>query len=266
MRWLDPRPRTVPLDADQPSDSLSARPSDPLPTAVPSLCGGYGLLPLHHNELIYPLFPQDAGSRLDGGPGCSSRLSKHCPLGWTSPGVARDRRWQRCLGRPGLRRWPVSKRMARRREGAALEHLSLTDEVVGPALAGVLVDDSDEGTVGPVDFRSLDVRDFGTIYEGLLEAGLSVSDADLVLDANGTLRPARGDEAPDIPAVIRTSTPRAGIARRPAPTSRRLLSWNTCWTARSTLSWMPTWNASDRRWRRRPGRPRARMLFDFPSR
>ena len=36
-----------------------------------------------------------------------------------------------------------------------------------PRLASLLLDHGDEG-IGPVDFRSLSVREFGTIYEGLL--------------------------------------------------------------------------------------------------
>ena len=49
-------------------------------------------------------------------------------------------------------------------------------------------------TAGPVDFRSLDVRDFGTIYEGLLESGLSLATEDLAIDASGAWRPARAGE------------------------------------------------------------------------
>ena len=62
--------------------------------------------------------------------------------------------------------------------GAALTELRLTDAELAPALAGLLIDESPEGT-GPVDFRSLSVREFGTIYEGLLESRLSVAQSDL---------------------------------------------------------------------------------------
>ena len=64
--------------------------------------------------------------------------------------------------------------------GAALAKLSLTNAEFGPALAAILIDDSPEGP-GPVDFRSLSVREFGTIYEGLLESKLSVAQEDLTL-------------------------------------------------------------------------------------
>ena len=70
-------------------------------------------------------------------------------------------------------------------DGTAIEKLALTNDVLGPALRGLLVDVAQDGTLGPVDFRSLDVRDFGTIYEGLLEAGLSIAENALADDGKG---------------------------------------------------------------------------------
>jgi len=64
------------------------------------------------------------------------------------------------------------------KEGAALANVRLPDYVFGPVLKGLLVDDTPEGW-GPVDFRSLGVREFGTIYEGLLENELSLAETDL---------------------------------------------------------------------------------------
>jgi hypothetical protein len=80
--------------------------------------------------------------------------------------------------------------------GAALVGMHLTDEEFGPALRSMLVDSGDDGTQGPVDFRSLGVREFGTIYEGLLESELSVAQADLTVDPRTqAYLPARpGDE------------------------------------------------------------------------
>ena len=65
--------------------------------------------------------------------------------------------------------------------GAAIHGLALTDEEFGPALDALLIDDGPEG-VGPVDFRALSVREFGTIYEGLLESQLSLAEEDLALN------------------------------------------------------------------------------------
>lgn len=76
-------------------------------------------------------------------------------------------------------------------EGALLEKLSLTDDVLGPALQHMLIDLGEDGVRGPVDFRSLSVREFGTIYEGLLESSLSVTDMDLTLDKKGAWIPAK---------------------------------------------------------------------------
>ena len=54
-----------------------------------------------------------------------------------------------------------------------------------------------EGVFGPVDFRSLGVREFGTVYEGLLESELSVAEEDLAVDKEGQYVPA-GKKEPDV--------------------------------------------------------------------
>ena len=82
--------------------------------------------------------------------------------------------------------------------GAAIEAMApLTDAELAPALSAMLVDAGPEGE-GPVDFRSLSVRTFGTVYEGLLESQLSLAEQDLaVRDVKGlaTFVPAEaGDE------------------------------------------------------------------------
>ena len=80
-------------------------------------------------------------------------------------------------------------------EGALITKIELPDSVLGPALKSLLIDVSDDGVLGPVDFRSLSVREFGTIYEGLLESSLSLAEEDLTVDSSGAWRPAgRGDE------------------------------------------------------------------------
>jgi hypothetical protein len=74
--------------------------------------------------------------------------------------------------------------------GAALAGIELTDAELGPALTAMLVDEGEDRLSGPIDFRSLSVREFGTIYEGLLESMLSVAPSDLALDAKGNYVPA----------------------------------------------------------------------------
>jgi len=78
----------------------------------------------------------------------------------------------------------------RSRIGAEIATLSLSNVQFGPVLKELLVDRGDDRVHGPVDFRALSVREFGTIYEGLLEASLSVAPTDLTLDAKGTYVPA----------------------------------------------------------------------------
>ena len=67
--------------------------------------------------------------------------------------------------------------------GARIAALSLPDGEFAGALAALLLDRTAEGTEGPVDFRSLGIREFGTIYEGLLESELSLAETDLTVDA-----------------------------------------------------------------------------------
>jgi len=75
------------------------------------------------------------------------------------------------------------------RAGYLLQDIELTDKELGPPLTKLLIDESPEGE-GPVDFRSLGVREFGTIYEGLLESELSVAENDLAIDTDGFYIPA----------------------------------------------------------------------------
>ena len=74
--------------------------------------------------------------------------------------------------------------------GADLADLSLPNEAFETALRSLLVIDTAEG-VGPVDFRSLGVREFGTIYEGLLESELAIAETDLTVNKRGAYVPAR---------------------------------------------------------------------------
>lgn len=80
-------------------------------------------------------------------------------------------------------------------DGALIDQIKLPDSVLGPALRHLLIDRNSDGDEGPVDFRSLSVREFGTIYEGLLESSLSLAEQDLTVDNSGAWVPAKdGDE------------------------------------------------------------------------
>lgn len=65
--------------------------------------------------------------------------------------------------------------------GYAITKVKLSDSVFAAALSGLLLTATEGGQLGPVDFRSLGVREFGTIYEGLLESELSEAQEDLIL-------------------------------------------------------------------------------------
>ena len=75
-------------------------------------------------------------------------------------------------------------------EGALIEKLGIQDDVLGSVLQHLLLDISEDNVLAPVDFRSLSVREFGTIYEGLLESSLSVATHDLTVDSKGAWIPA----------------------------------------------------------------------------
>jgi hypothetical protein len=83
------------------------------------------------------------------------------------------------------------------RIGALLSEITLPNTVLGPALRDLFLVESPEG-LGVVDFRSLGVREFGTVYEGLLESELSVAETDLALDEEGIYRPAGKSEQPEV--------------------------------------------------------------------
>lgn len=78
-------------------------------------------------------------------------------------------------------------------EGAKIEKLGIQDDILGPVLQHLLIDISEDHVPGPVDFRSLSVREFGTIYEGLLESSLSLAPVDLTVDQSGIWIPANLD-------------------------------------------------------------------------
>lgn len=74
--------------------------------------------------------------------------------------------------------------------GEVIHGLSLPDAIMGRVLQGLLLDEAPDGEgLGPVDFRSLGVREFGTIYEGLLESDLAIAESDLTTDKDGLYRP-----------------------------------------------------------------------------
>lgn len=86
------------------------------------------------------------------------------------------------------------------RAGAELAAVRLDNNVFEPALRDLLLTDAGADGPQPIDFRSLGVREFGTIYEGLLESELSVAEQDLTLDRKGSYIPAKRNA----PVVVRS--------------------------------------------------------------
>ena len=73
--------------------------------------------------------------------------------------------------------------------GAELAKITLPNTVFVEVLQNLLLTSTDDNAA-PVDFRSLSVREFGTIYEGLLESELSKAEQNLVINNKDTYLPA----------------------------------------------------------------------------
>jgi len=77
--------------------------------------------------------------------------------------------------------------------GAKLADIRLNNAEFGPVLAKLLIDETGDGYEGPVDFRNIGVREFGVIYEGLLESELSLAEQPLTTDDEGHYVPVDPD-------------------------------------------------------------------------
>jgi len=84
--------------------------------------------------------------------------------------------------------------------GFELKKIAIENRYFEKALRALITTHTAEGINAPVDFRSLSVREFGTIYEGLLESELSLADQDLTLDGNGNYLPAKDHQ----PILVRS--------------------------------------------------------------
>ena len=79
-------------------------------------------------------------------------------------------------------------------EGHLIGELAISDDELLPALKKLVIDKNEDDFEGAVDFRSLSVREFGTIYEGLLESSLSLAKEDLTVDKDNLWIPAKDKE------------------------------------------------------------------------
>jgi len=79
------------------------------------------------------------------------------------------------------------------KSGAKLADIRLNNAEFGPVLGKLLIDETGDGYEGPVDFRNIGVREFGVIYEGLLESELSLAEQPLTIDGDGHYVPVNAD-------------------------------------------------------------------------
>lgn len=77
--------------------------------------------------------------------------------------------------------------------GAQLDNIQLTNDEFAPVLYNLFVDETQDGEQGVIDFRDIGVREFGEIYEGLLESELSYTDEPLKIDQNDKYVPVDSD-------------------------------------------------------------------------
>ncbi len=77
--------------------------------------------------------------------------------------------------------------------GAALSKISIPNDPFEEILKNLLLTESHEANFVPIDFRSLSVREFGTIYEGLLESELSLAEDNLMVDKKGAYLPVKNN-------------------------------------------------------------------------
>ena len=82
--------------------------------------------------------------------------------------------------------------------GAEIAKLNISNIYFERALGDLLLNESEESQYSPIDFRSLSVREFGTIYEGLLESELSLAIQNLTRNKDGVYIPANGNDKVEI--------------------------------------------------------------------
>ena len=84
-----------------------------------------------------------------------------------------------------------SKDISISKVGFLLSKITISDQTFKEVLKNLLLTKTNEGVYAPIDFRSLSVREFGTIYEGILESELSVAQENLSVNSKGVYEPTR---------------------------------------------------------------------------
>ena len=84
--------------------------------------------------------------------------------------------------------WFFSKDRKISLSGEELTKISVENEFMAPALKELLLSESEQFGKVPIDFRSLSVREFGTIYEVLLESEFSIAEENLTINIVNLIR------------------------------------------------------------------------------
>jgi len=138
--------------------------------------------------------------------------------------------------------------------GYAITQIKVDDLTVGTALRSLLVDipESDDENPGAVDYRSLSVREFGTIFEGLLAGRIVEADQPLDLTEKGFYQPA-ADPASTSPQPTQKALPsrKARCSTHSPRVNERTLAPTTRSNSRSTICS----NGRSSRRSTRPSRP-----------
>ena len=80
--------------------------------------------------------------------------------------------------------------------GSEIAKIKVSNNFFEEALSFLLLSETNKKSLAPIDFRSLSVREFGTIYEGLLASELSLAEQNLKIDKKGNYLPAENNEKP----------------------------------------------------------------------
>jgi hypothetical protein len=207
------------------SRPLPDDPDDPLPAPVPLVRRGLAPASPPRERRVHGPFAQAQARRLADAISAGQDLGLRRPH--RSPRRTAPDKQRRPLAavqgplprsRQGPHRWGVpayngglfSADPAVNPVGDLIDGLDFTNAAFGPALTALVLDRTPDGAVGPIDFRSLSVREFGTIYEGLLESELSSPSR--TWRSTATALPARR---------VRTTTSRSQGRRRLPPQRER---------------------------------------------
>jgi hypothetical protein len=182
----------IPEEADKSPESLEQAYSVSLRILFRLLFQAYaedrGLLPAGRNA-IYDDFSLKALAKSSGTDSNSYDLWKKLSRVWNAVENG-DKDFQVPAYKGGL--FDTDK--VRSPEGYLITQFQLSDNYLHKVIKNLVIDSTEDDISGAVDFRSLSVREFGTIYEGLLESSISVAAQNLTVDDKNSWVPAKTED------------------------------------------------------------------------